>query len=235
MRIVVIDDDQRLLDVLVTTFQFRWPEAEVLTAASGDAGLELVVGGTVATSHAPVDIVVLDVGLPDRSGFDVLVDIRRTSDVPVVLLTAAKDEVDHVRGLELGADDYLTKPFSGMTLLAHVKAVLKRARLLSELQGGASISAGQLRLDESYRDLIGPDGRVQLTPIEFRLISYLMLNAGHIVYQSALIRRVWGNEDAATPHDLRMYVARLRAKLTAAGAPRAIVTERGIGYRVVPL
>jgi DNA-binding response OmpR family regulator len=235
VRIVVIDDDQRLLDALVTTFKFRWPDSEVLTATSGDSGLDLIVGNGAAAAHAPTDLVVLDLGLPDRTGFDVLIDIRRTSDVPVVLLTAAKEEVDHVRGLSLGADDYLTKPFSGMTLLAHINAVLKRARPFGDFFGQASLAAGRLRLDASFRDLIGPAGRVRLTPVEFRLASHLMQNAGHVVYQSALIRRVWGDEEAATPHDLRMFVARLRAKLAAAGAPRAIVTERGIGYMIVPL
>jgi DNA-binding response OmpR family regulator len=167
MRILLIDDDQRLLDALVTMLSFRWPEAEIVTATDGETSLELLARSSERGADPPVDIVVLDVGLPDRSGLDVLVAIRRTSDVPVVLLTAARDEANHVRGLELGADDYLIKPFNSMTLLAHVDAVLSRARPLSEAARRVGVSAGTLRLDEAHRDLIGPAGRVSLTPIEF--------------------------------------------------------------------
>jgi two-component system response regulator VicR len=226
VRIVLIDDDQRLLDVLCTIFRFRWPEADILTATDGETGLWL------ALEHS-TDLVVLDISLPDRSGFDVLTDIRRSSDVPVVLLTAAKDETDHVRGLELGADDYLNKPFGNMALLAHVKAVLRRAQPLAERSSQAEYASGRLRVDELRRELIGPDGRVRLTPIEFRLLFYLMRNADHVVSRAALIRRVWGDEEAATAHDLNVFIARLRAKLAQAGGGQAIVTERGIGYSVV--
>jgi two-component system KDP operon response regulator KdpE len=233
MRIVLIDDDQRLLDALVTAFKFCWPGAEVLTATDGETGLDLMSPEGESSAECPADIVVLDVGLPDRSGFAVLADIRRMSDVPVVLLTAAKEEADQVRGLEMGADDYVTKPFNTMMLLAHVKAVLRRARPLSH-SSGLVLSAGQVHLDVAQRDLIGPGGRVHLTPIEFRVVSHLMLNVGHVVYQSALIRRVWGDDDLARSHDLRMFIAKLRTKLAVAGAPRAIVTERGVGYSIVP-
>jgi two-component system, OmpR family, response regulator VicR len=227
VKIVLIDDEQRLLDALVTTFRFRWPEADILTATDGETGLWL------ALEHSP-DLVILDVGLPDRSGFDVLADIRRTSDVPVIVLTAAKDETDHVRGLELGADDYLNKPFGNMALLAHIKAVLRRAQPLAEPSSRAQLVVGRLRVDEPRREVIGPGGRVRLTPIEFRLFYYLMRNTGHMVSRSALIRRVWGSEEGATDHDLSVFIARLRAKLALAGDPQAIVTEPGLGYRVVP-
>jgi DNA-binding response OmpR family regulator len=227
VKIVLIDDEQRLLDALVTTFRFRWPEADILTAIDGETGLWL------ALESSP-DVVILDVGLPDRSGFDVLADIRRVSDVPVVLLTAAKDETDQVRGLELGGDDYLNKPFGSMALLAHIAAVLRRAHSLAEPSRRAELVVRRLRLDEPRREVIGPGGRIRLTPIEFRLLYYLMHNAGHVVSRSALIRRVWGNEEGATHHDLSVFIARLRAKLALAGEPQAIVTEPGLGYRVVP-
>jgi two-component system KDP operon response regulator KdpE len=226
VRIVLIDDEQRLLDVLTTIFRFRWPDADIVTASDGETGLWLAL-------EQSTDLVILDVGLPDRSGFDVLADIRRSSDVPVVLLTAAKEETDHVRGLELGADDYLNKPFGNMALLAHVKAVLRRAQPLSERSSQAEYANGRVRVDELRRELIGPHGRVRLTAIEFRLLFYLMRNADHVVSRAALIRRVWGDEEAATPHDLNVFIARLRVKLAQAGGGQAIVTERGIGYSVV--
>jgi DNA-binding response OmpR family regulator len=223
VKVVLIDDEQRLLDALVTTFRFRWPEADILTAIDGETGLWL------ALESSP-DVVVLDVALPDRSGFDVLADIRRASDVPVVVLTAAKDETDQVRGLELGADDYLNKPFGSMAFLAHIAAVLRRAQSLSEPSRRAELVVRGLRLDEPRRELTGPGGRVRLTRIEFRLLYCLMRNAGHVVSRSALIRRVWGGDEGATQHDLSVFIARLRAKLALAGDAQAIVTEPGFGY-----
>jgi len=121
MIILLVDDEQRLLDALQSAFAFHWPDTEILTAADGDTALRLFF------ARQP-DVVVLDVRLPDCSGFEVLREIRRTSDVPVLLLTAARDEMDHVRGLRLGADNYLTKPIGAMALLAHVDAVLRRSR-----------------------------------------------------------------------------------------------------------
>src|SRR5215471_5768846 len=121
MIVLLVDDEQRLLDALQAAFAFHWPDTEVLTAPDADSALGLFF------ARQP-DVVVLDVRLPDRSGFDVLRGIRHNSDVPVLLLTAARDEMDHVRGLRLGADDDLTKPVGAMALLAHVDAILRRSR-----------------------------------------------------------------------------------------------------------
>jgi DNA-binding response OmpR family regulator len=223
VRILLIDDEQRLLDALVTAFHFRWPEAEVLTATEADTGLALAL-------FSDPDAVVLDIRLPDRSGLDVLTEIRRSSDVPVILLTAARDEMDHVRGLELGADDYLGKPFGSMALLSHVKAVLRRTQ---PFRDRADLAVGGLQLHEPSREIIGSSRRVRLTPIEFRLLYYLMHNAGHVVNRSTLIRRVWGIENGATDHDLSVFVGRLRAKIADAGEQATILTEHGMGYRLV--
>jgi len=227
VKILLVDDDQRLLDALVTAFRFRWPEAEVFTARDAETGLWL------ALKRAP-DVVVLDVGLPDRSGFDVLVDVRRVSDVPVILLTAAHAEMDHVRGLELGADEYLVRPFSHMPLLAHIKAVLRRAQPLADSDGFAPLTVGGLRLDEPRREVVGTVRRVRLTATEFKLLYYLMGNAGRVVTRSTLIRRVWGDAESVTDHDLTVLVARVRTKIAATGDAPDILTERGIGYRLTP-
>jgi DNA-binding response OmpR family regulator len=227
MRIVLVDDDQRLLDALCTAFRFRWPEAEVLTATDAEAGLWL------ALNRAP-DAVVLDVGLPDRNGFDVLVDIRRVSNVPVILLTAARDEMDHVRGLELGADDYLIKPIGHLPLLAHIRAVLRRAQPLADSDGLADVTIGPLRIDVCRRELVGEAASVRLTPIEFKLLSHLARNSGHVVSRSALRRRVWGDADNTTDHELSVFVGRVRSKIARAGGPAAIITEHGLGYRFAP-
>jgi two-component system KDP operon response regulator KdpE len=225
VRIVLIEDQERLLDVLAMVVRFRWPDADILTATEGETGLWLALEGST-------DLVVLDVGLPDRNGFDVLAEIRRTSDVPVILLTGSKDETDQVRGLDLGADAYLTKPVGNMALLAHINAVLRRVqpttgRSLAEYVGGS------LRVDQARRELIGTDGRVRLTPIESRLLSCLNRNSGAVVSRPTLIRRGWGHEDAVSPHDLNVFMARLRVKLVQVGGGHEIVTERGVGYRVV--
>jgi DNA-binding response OmpR family regulator len=223
MRVVLVDDEQPLLDALQTAFHFRWPEAEVLTAKNAKNGLALIV------DQRP-DAVVLDVGLPDRSGLDLLADLRRTSDVPVIMLTAARDEMDQVRGLDLGADDYLTKPFGAMALLAHIQAVIRRGRADKSRRTDASV--GRFTLDGPGREAVGSAGRVRLTPTEFKLLYFLMSNAGHVVGRSTLIRRVWGHPDGATEHDLRVFVGRVRAKIAQAGDPPTILTEHGIGYRI---
>jgi two-component system KDP operon response regulator KdpE len=225
--VVLVEDDQGLLDALVTAFRFRWPDAEVLTATDGETGLWL------ALKRAP-DMVVLDVALPDRNGFDVLADIRRASDVPVIFLSGNRDEMDHVRGLELGADDYLVKPFGHLALLAHIRAVLRRAQPLSEPSGLPQLPIGRLRLDNSRRELIGETARVRLTPIEFKLLSHLARNVGHIVSRSALKRGVWGDAEDATDHQLNVFIGRVRSKMAMTGEPSAIITEHGVGYRVVP-
>jgi DNA-binding response OmpR family regulator len=225
MKILLVEDDRQLVDALLTAFRFRWPEAELFTAGDAETGLWL------ALKRAP-DAVVLDLGLPDRSGFDVLVDIRRVSDVPVILLTAARGEMDHVRGLELGADDYLVKPFGHMPLLAHIKAVLRRAQPLADSDEPVPLSVGRLRLDKQQREVVGSVARIRLTPIEFKLLYYLMRNAGRVVSRSMLIRRVWGDADSVTDHDLTVFVSRLKSKLAAAGDAPPILAEHGIGYRI---
>ena len=175
---------------------------------------------------------VLDVGLPDRSGLDVLADIRRSSDVPVILLTAAREEVDHVRGPGAGS-----RRLPRQTIRQHGFAVPRqggaaRSQPLRGSDGLAELAAGGLRLHEPSRQIVGSSCRVQLTPIEFRLLYYLMRNAGHVVSRATLIRRVWGTENGATDHDLSVFVARVRAKIATAGEKTAIRAEHGLGYRL---
>jgi DNA-binding response OmpR family regulator len=223
MIILLVDDEQRLLDALQWAFQFHWPETEILTALDADTALRLCF------ARQP-DVVILDVRLPDRSGFDVLRQIRRASDVPVVMLTAARDEMDQVRGLGLGADNYLTKPVGPTALLAHVEAILRRCRPPAD---PTELVVSGLRIQSQRHQVLVGDTPVELTPIEHRLLYYLMRNAGQVLTRSALIRRVWGTEDGATDHDLRVFIARLRAKIEPPGSPTYIATEREVGYRFV--
>jgi len=226
MKILVIDDEPRLVEVLTVSFQFQWQDATVLAASDGEEGLELLY------EHNP-DVVVLDVGLPGLSGLDVLRDLRRTSDVPVIILSAAGDDTDQVRGLELGADDYLVKPFSSLALMAHIKAVLRRAELAPPTDALPDFVAGDLAVHFQTHQVTLRGQDVKLTAVEYKLLYHLVRNAGRLMPREALLDRVWGKEYDATEHYLRVFISRLRSKLETAGRAPLITTERGVGYRFV--
>jgi DNA-binding response OmpR family regulator len=224
MKILLVEDEQRLLDALTVGFQFQWADAVVLAAHDGEQALELFYAQTP-------DVVVLDVGLPGKSGFEVLQEIRRVSDVPVIMLTARGKETDHVRGLELGADDYLVKPFSQLALMAHVKAVLRRAELPPPLSALPDFVAGELAINFQSREVTLRGERVRLTPFEYRVLYHLVRNAGRVLPHQALLDRVWGADSVATEHHLRVLMNRLRAKIEPPSGVRYVETERGLGYR----
>jgi two-component system KDP operon response regulator KdpE len=226
MKILVIDDEPRLVEVLTVSFQFQWQDATVLAAGDGEEGLELLY------EHNP-DVVVLDVGLPGMSGLDVLRDLRRTSDVPVIILSAAGDETDQVRGLELGADGYLVKPFSSLALMAHIKALLRRAELAPPTDALPDFVAGDLAVHFQTHQVTLRGQDVKLTAVEYKLLYHLVRNAGRLMPHKALLDRVWGKEYDATEHYLRVFISRLRAKLETTGRAPLITTERGVGYRFI--
>jgi two-component system KDP operon response regulator KdpE len=226
MKILVIDDDPQILDALAVGVQLQWQDATILTAVDGEDGLKQF------SEQAP-DVVVVDVNLPRKNGFEVLQDVRRVSDVPVIMLTARADETDQVRGLEMGADDYVTKPFSHLALLARIKAVLRRAELPQPASALPDFQAGDLAINfENHQVTLG-GMPVKLTPVEYRLLYHLVRNAGRLMPHEALLDRVWGADYLATNDYLKVYVSRLRAKLESPGGPRYIETERGAGYRFV--
>jgi DNA-binding response OmpR family regulator len=226
MKILIIDDDKHILDALSVGIQFQWEGATVIAAADGDAGLRAFF------EHDP-DVVVLDVSMPGRSGFDVLREIRRVSDVPVLMLTARGEETDQVRGLELGADDYVVKPFGHLALLARVKAVLRRAELPPPVAAQPDFVAGDLTVHFQTHTVTVRGEPVQLTPVEYKLLYHLVRNAGRLLPHEALLERVWGDDEGATTHHLKVFISRLRTKLERPGAPQYIQTERGAGYRFV--
>jgi DNA-binding response OmpR family regulator len=226
MNILIVDDEERLLEVLTVSFQFQWQDSTVLAARTAEEALHLF------NDHDP-DVVVLDVGLPDRSGFDVLRDIRRVSDVPIIMLTAASDEVDQVKGLELGADDYLVKPFSRLALLAHVKAVLRRAELPPPISALPDFEAGELAIRFQSQEVSVRGARVRLTPFEYKLLYHLVRNSGRVMTHRSLMDRIWGAEYEPTEHQLRVLVNRVRSKIETDESSPLIQTERGLGYRFV--
>ena len=225
MKILVVDDEPDVIESVRLGFTLQWREVDVVGAATGEAGLD-------AVEHERPDIVLLDVGLPDIDGFETLRQIRAFSDVPVVMLTARDDAMDKVKGLELGADDYVTKPFNHLELMARVKAVLRRLEMPAPASRAPSFRAGDLEVDFARQEARLRGVRLDLTPTEYKLLYHLVRNAGHILQHGTLLAKVWGREYVDEVDYIRVYIRRLREKLgDDPDAPRYIRTERGLGYR----
>jgi DNA-binding response OmpR family regulator len=219
MKALIVDDDPVLADLV--SFAMRREGFQVIQARDGAAALR-------RWEEEEPDIIVLDVNMPILNGFAVCRRIRAQADTPIILLTVRGDEDDIVRGLELGADDYIPKPFSPRQLVARVHAVLRRAGMAP---AAAIRQVGSLTLDPMRRELrIGSGNPVSLTPLENRLLEYLMLNAGHVLTHGAIIDHVWGPEGADVDM-LRQVVHRLRNKIEPdASQPIYIETVPGLGY-----
>ncbi len=220
-RILVVDDEPQILRSLRTTLAAHG--YDVQTAASGEDAVALVDG------HMP-DLVVLDLVLPGISGLDVCRYLRERSPVPILILSARGDERDKVRALDLGADDYLTKPFGVNELLARIRAALRRA---AGARGPAAVAvSGDLRVDFDRRQVTVAGAEVRLTPTEFDLLKALVANAGRVLTHGYLLRTVWGPEYEGESQLLRVFVGQLRRKIERDPArPRHILTEPGVGYR----
>jgi two-component system response regulator RegX3 len=209
---------------------------EPLAAALEREGFEAQVAGTVAEAleHAKrvqPDLVLLDVMLPDGSGFDVCRELRRTSRVPIIMLTARGEETDRVIGLELGADDYVVKPFSAREVTARIRAVLRRVESAPEPEGGV-IEIGDVRLDPAKREVRRAGEALELSRKEFDLLELLMRNAGTVVKRERLIEDVWDTTWFGSTKTLDVHVSGLRRKLgDDATEPRYLHTVRGVGFR----
>ncbi len=227
MKVLVIEDDPATVEMLSLAFEFRWPESILISTDKGIKGAELV------EKESP-NVVILDLGLPDMDGIEVLREIRQFSNVPVIILTARTEDSAVVRGLELGADDYVTKPFDSMVLLARVKSVLGRTEM-PQLRGTQSkVSADSLVIDLAARQVTVNGTPVALTATEWTLLSELIRNEGRVVTQERLAERLWGENTLEISSTIRSYVARLRIKLDDnPQSPKIILTERGTGYRFV--
>jgi two-component system KDP operon response regulator KdpE len=227
MRILVVDDEPDVVESVRLGFMLQWRDVEVLGADEGEAALDVV-----ELEHP--DIVLLDVGLPGMDGYEVLRQIRAFSDVPVVMLTARDDAMDKVKGLELGADDYVTKPFNHLELMARVKAVLRRLELPAPASRAPSFKSGDLEVDFAKQEARLDGTRLDLTPTEYKLLYHLVRNAGHTLEHGTLLAKVWGREYVDEVDYIRVYIRRLRDKLgDSSEAPRFIRTERGLGYRFI--
>ena len=222
-KILVVDDEEHIVE-LVELYLGK-EGYQVASALDGDAAIERF-------GLEKPDLVVLDIMLPGKDGLDVLREIRKSSAVPVIMLTARESEVDKVVGLELGADDYLTKPFSPRELVARVKAVLRRSRPQEEA-GEAVITRGDLTVDAGRRRVeVKGLGEVELTAKEFDLLYVLAANPGIVLKRDRLMEKVWGYEYVGDTRTVDVYIRHLREKLNdEADNPRFIETVRGVGYR----
>lgn len=224
-RILVVDDEERMVRFI--RMNLEHDGFQVGEAFNGKQAIQKIRDFTP-------DVILLDIMMPDIDGFEVLETIRDFSNVPVIMLTAKGEEDDRVRGLEGGADDYITKPFSPRELVSRIKAVLRRTEGATGSTHGLLEIDKRLKIDFDRRE-IWLDGKlVKLRPTEYRLLYHLVQNAGWVVSHDQLLQKVWGYEYRDEPHYVRLYINYLREKLEKDPAnPIYILTERGVGYRFV--
>jgi len=224
-KILIVDDEERMVRFIRLNLEhdgFR-----VIEAYNGNQAINKI------RSNLP-DLILLDVMMPDIDGFEVLRILRETSNIPVIMITAKGEEDDRVRGLELGADDYITKPFSPRELVSRVRAVLRRTEMTAGASHGLIEVDDRLKIDFDRREVWVEDKLVKLRPTEYRLLYHLVQNAGWVITHDQILAKVWGYEYRDEPHYVRLYINYLRKKLEEDPAnPKYILTERGVGYRFV--
>lgn len=231
MKVLLIEDSSEIVDVVTITLQLRWAEVTLISTFLGNEGVRLA-----KTEHP--DLIMLDLGLPDIDGFQVLRQIRDFSDVPVVILTVRGEEMDKIKGLELGADDYITKPFSPGELLARMKALLRRSSMskaTSNVDDKSSVPSirGKLRIDFTSGEVSIGDRPLKLGPREFELLRLLMTNEGALLSKQALLKEVFPEQQDDTRF-VDVYINKLREKLEEdPKKPQMILNEGETGYKFV--
>jgi DNA-binding response OmpR family regulator len=225
MKMLIVEDNPELLGPMSMTFKLRWPDLSIVHAGTGGKGVEL------AETELP-DVIILDINLPDMDGYEVLRQIRLFSDVPVLFLTVRGDEMDRVRGLEMGADDYIVKPFSALELLARVHSAMRRGGREHLEEGALPFVSGGLTINFSTKEVMLENNPVHLTSTEYQLLYHLVRNEGRFVDHHTLETRIWGQRGVVENSVLRRYIYQLRHKLNDK-PPRIIVSEIGKGYKFV--
>jgi len=225
MRVLVVDDESRMINFIRMNLELEG--FQVIEAGNGLEALDML------RRHIP-DLIILDVMMPQLDGFETLRMLREFSNVPVIMLTAKGEEEDKVRGLELGADDYITKPFGAREMVSRAKAVLRRINSVSEPSEAILSIDDRLSVDFNKREVIVEGEHIKLRPTEYRLLYHLIENAGWTVPHEQLLAKVWGYEYRDETHYVRLYVNYLREKVEEDPSnPKYILTERGIGYRFI--
>jgi DNA-binding response OmpR family regulator len=220
VKVLIIEDDSSIVDFMQTAFQIGWPEMRVETAGDGAAGL-------AAAGKIDPDIILLDLGLPDMNGFDVLKSIRLFSKAPIIIVTVSGEENYVVRGLALGANDYMIKPIRPLELIARMKSLLKKRVILQDLD----ISCGNLHFGVSLKELFKGNKNIGLTDTEGRLLYALMKNPGAVVSYAELSAEIWGDSDASYNTNLKVHVRHLRQKVEDnPSRPKLIINRPAVGY-----
>jgi two-component system KDP operon response regulator KdpE len=222
-RLLLVDDEANFLRALGTSLRARGYQVDL--AATGEEGLDLAAAN-------PPDVVLLDLGLPGMDGLQVLQKLREHSRVPVIVLSARHNESSKVAALDLGADDYVTKPFGMDELLARLRAALRRGTVADETAG---VSTADFSVDLVAKQVHSSKGEIRLTPTQWHLVEILVRNAGRLVSQRELLEQVWGPTYSEQTHYLRIFMAQIRRKLEPEPSrPRYFITEPGMGYRFEP-
>ena len=223
MKILIIEDHRHIVEAITLAFQIRWPAAKIVSTDRGDKGIEMV-------EKENPDILILDLGLPDISGFDVLKQVRLFSDIPILILTARTEENDVVKGLEWGADDYVSKPFRQLELLSRVQALLRRRQTS---QKETPVVLGQMSLNPVISELEYKDKKINLTVSESKVLYELMKNAGQVVTHTILAEALWGSDYPGASDTIKVYIRRLREKIEKDSSdPKFILTRPGVGYQM---
>jgi len=220
--VLVVDDESRMVEFIAMNLELEG--FRVVRAANGSEALEK------ASKEHP-DLVLLDIMMPEMDGFETLEELRETTSVPVIFLTAKSEEVDRIKGLDLGADDYITKPFSPRELVSRIRAVLRRTEPAA-MTNSEIVVDNELRVNFDQRKVIVRGQEVRLRPTEYRLLYQLVTNAGKLLTHEVLLSRVWGAEYRDEDQYVRLYITYLRQKIEKDPKnPRYILSERGLGYR----
>ena len=228
MKILIIEDSLDIIDAVAQIIELRWPEASLISTTLGETGVEM------ARKEQP-DVIILDLGLPDVDGFQVLRKIRSFSGVPVIILTVRQEEIDKIRGLELGADDYIVKPFLPGEFLARVRAVLRRRQIPQERDytDEKTFIRGRFRVDFVSQEVSIGDKLLKLSPTQFKILHELVANENKVVSKQKLLEKIGGTEQTEY---LDVCVKRLKEMLEREpGHPILIVEENGKGYKLVSL
>ena len=228
MKVLIIEDNPQIVRDISFCLQVRYPEVAVVSVGEERKGLDMI------ETESP-DLVMVDSSLPNVDILELVNQIREFSDVPLIILFEAATDMDRARGLEMGADEYINKPFSPIELLARVKALLRRTQGFGFKPERFISIGGELTINnDTHEVLLSAGKRVKLTPIEYHLLLELVRNNGRVLTHSNLVEKVWGSEDVCDQSYVKKYIYRLRSKLeNDAGKPQMLLTERGIGYKFV--
>ncbi|MCW3051172.1 MAG: two component transcriptional regulator [Chthonomonadales bacterium] len=222
MKVLVVDDENPIVEAVA--YNLRKEGFQALTASDAEQCLD------IARSERP-DLIILDVMLPSASGFDVCRMLRKQNDVPIIMLTARAEETDRVVGLELGADDYITKPFSMRELMARVKTVLRRTHV-GTITTDSIVKAGNLTVDPNRYEVTLGDKRIELSPKEFDLLRFMATHPGQVFSRQSLLDRVWGADAYVEDRTVDVHIRWLREKIEVnASRPERLLTVRGVGYK----